>query len=440
MSSKKAYTGYFPRKYQQYLHNNLERFNVLVCHRRFGKTMFALNEMIDQAFRCDKKNPQYAYISPNYAQTKRVAWDPLKQYLGDVPGLDTNEQQLRADVKRPWSKDFIRFLMLGSENPDSIRGIHLDGAIIDEYASCDPTIFTQVVLPALSDRGGWCIFIGTPAGQNHFYDLYEHAGRTDGWFRATFKASDTKIIPEQDLLAAKASMSEEEYEQEFECSFSAPNTGAYYAKYIHKIEHKGQITIDCSYDPDLPVETFWDLGIDDSTAIWFMQQTREGFRFIDYLENSGEGLDWYGQELMKKPYTYREHFLPHDGGNRDYSTGKTRQQSLYEMGLGRVRVVARNENKPEHRIEEVRKVLKECWFHPDKCQRGLDALKNYQRKWDGKNQIWSTRPLHNWASHGADAFGLFAMSRQSWESVERRRSNRNLPQQTTTTGWNPLEI
>ena len=172
---KKVSTGYNPRPLQKIIHFSMKRFNVLVLHRRFGKTVLSINETIDRALRCSLKNPQYAYIAPTYGQAKRIAWEYLKEYTKDIPGAKPNEAELRVDIPRPSSKDKIRFMLLGSENPDTIRGIYLDGVVLDEFAVCDPTIWGQVVRPALADRSGWAIFLGTPKGQNHFFDLYNKA-------------------------------------------------------------------------------------------------------------------------------------------------------------------------------------------------------------------------------------------------------------------------
>ena len=189
-------TGYFPRAQQEILHASLKRFNVIVCHRRFGKTIFSLNEMVDRGLRNTAKDPQYAYIGPNYGQSKRVSWEPLKAILKDIPGINIHEQELRVDVPRgePFN-DRVRFMLLGAETPGSLRGIYLDGCVLDEFAEADPIIWSQVVRPALSDRLGWAIFFGTPKGQNHFADVLNVAKKSaDHWFWCIQKASETGIL------------------------------------------------------------------------------------------------------------------------------------------------------------------------------------------------------------------------------------------------------
>jgi len=405
--------GYRPRALQAVLHAQLKRFNVLVCHRRFGKTVFSIMEMIERALNCDLKNPQYAYIAPTYGQAKRVAWEYLKDFTRNIPQAKANEADLRIDIPRPDRGDHIRFMLLGADNPDSLRGIYLDGGILDEYAQCDPIIWGQVIRPALSDRKGWAIFIGTPKGQNHFYNVYHAAmdlvSEGKDWYHAMYKASETGVVDGEELEEARATMSEEEYEQEFECSFSAALLGAYYGKYIHALEKKGRLTT-FEYDPNVAVSTYWDLGISDSTAIWFVQQVGKEIRFIDYIENAGVGLEWYAREIKNRPYIYDTHNIPHDGAARELGTGKSRQETLLDFGI-RTYVIPRQ--AVADGINACRVILqKDVWFHAEKCKRGIEALRNYQRKYDSKNQMFVDKPLHNWASNGADAFRMVGLELQ----------------------------
>ncbi len=401
-------TGYTPRVLQDVLHRSLKRFNVVVCHRRFGKTVFSLNETVDKALRNELHSPQYAYVAPTYGQAKRVAWDMLKDVTKNIPGVIVNEAELRVDIPRPAKSDRIRIMLLGAENPGNLRGIYLDGVILDEYAEMDPIIWSQVLRPALSDRLGWAIFIGTPKGQNGFYDIYQQSQiqATGDWFHAMYKASETGIIPTSELDAAKQIMSEEEYEQEYECSFSAALVGAYYGKILAESEDLKKITT-VPHDPSLLVDTFWDLGVDDTTVIWFGQKAGREWHFFDYVEMSGEGLDYYVKELMnRKKYNYGTHFLPHDANARELGTGTTRVETLKKLGLRNIEVVERQ--SIEDGINAVRMVLPRCYFDKEKCARGINALKAYERRWDSKNKIYQQKPLHNWASHGADAFRTFA--------------------------------
>lgn len=424
-------TGYTPRVLQEHLHNSLKRFNVIVCHRRFGKTVFSINEMVDKALRNTRKDPQYAYVAPTYGQAERVAWDMLKSYTRNIPGVEYNQQKLMCTIPRPHLGDRIKIFLLGAENPDTIRGMYLDGAILDEYAQMHPRIWGEVIRAALSDRMGWAIFIGTPQGQNHFHDVYKVAceNKSGNWFVALYKASTTGVIPKEELASLRAEMTEEQYEQEMECSFTAALVGAYYGKIINEIEANGQIG-KVPFDPALLVDTFWDLGIGDSTAIWFVQQFRQEIRVIDHLEMAGEGLPYYAKKLKeghRAKYSYRDHHWPHDGGSKDLSTGQERSVTM--RGLG-VRVTVAKRHAPEDGIDAVRRILPKCYFDAERCERGVQALKNYQKKWDEKNKIFLDKPLHDWSSHSADAFRLFAMVNRPGE--DRLAERRNLPRVADT--------
>lgn len=426
LAVKKIETGYTPRVLQEKMHSALKRFNVIVCHRRFGKTVFSVNEMIDQALRCKRKDPQYAYVAPTYGQAERIAWDMLKNFTKDIPGVEYNQAKLMCTIPRPHMNDRIKFFLLGAENPDTIRGMYLDGAILDEFAEMDPRVWGQVIRPALSDRMGWAIFIGTPRGQNHFYDIHQVALKNDSgnWYTVVYKASQTGIIPPEELKGMKAEMSDEEYLQELECSFTAALIGAYYGKIINEIEAEGKIA-KIDHDPALLVDTFWDLGVGDTTAIWFIQQYRTEIRVIDYLEMGGEGLPYYAKKIKeghRSKYNYRDHHWPHDGGSRDLSTGKERSTTMRELG---VRVSVAKRHSIEDRIDATRRMLPKCYFDREKCERGIQALKNYQRKWDPKNKIFLDKPLHDWSSHGSDAFGLAAMVMRPGD--DRLSEKRNLP-------------
>jgi hypothetical protein len=412
--------GYRPRPLQQILHESLKRFNVLVCHRRFGKTVFSIMEMIDKGMACEKKNPQYAYVAPTYGQAKRVAWEYVKDFTRHIPGAKANEAELRVDIPRPEQGDKVRFMLLGAENPDSLRGIYLMGVILDEYAQCDPIIWGQVIRPALSDHKGWAIFIGTPKGTNHFHNIYVSAqnlikdGTSKNWFAECYKASETGVVDAEELLEAKSTMTEEEYDQEYECSFTAALLGAYYGKYLIDIDKKGKI-VDFDFDPSVAVDTYWDLGISDSTAIWFVQRVGREIHIIDYLENAGVGLEWYAKAIQSKPYTYSNHGIPHDGAARELGTGVSRQETLRDLGLT-THIIPRQ--SVADGINATRVMLqKDIWFHKTNCERGIEALRNYQRKYDSKNQMFVDKPLHNWASNGADAIRMMALDLQTVQNT-----------------------
>lgn len=409
---QKISTGYRPRPLQAEIHRRLARFNVLVCHRRFGKTVLCINELIDKALSCSLDRPRYAYVAPLYRQAKQAAWDYLKAYTSPLPGIKINETELRVDLPNG-----ARIQLFGADNPDALRGIYLDGVVLDEYGQMTPRVWTEVLRPALADRQGWAVFIGTPRGRNAFHTVFEHAQSQPRWHAALYKASETGILPADELQAARDDMAEEEYEQEFECSFQAAIAGAYYGKLMSEAMEEGRIGA-APWDPVLPVHTGWDLGIGDSTAIWFVQQVGREIHWIDFYEASGVGLDHYAKMLGEKPYVWGEHLVPHDAAARELGTGKTRVETLATLGL-RVRVVGLN--AVDDGINAVRNLMPRSWFDAQKCSAGLEALKNYRREWDERLDVFRPRPLHDWSSHAADAARTMAMG------LRPDKTARNLP-------------
>ena len=397
---------YKPRDLQAEMHNDLKRFNVLVMHRRFGKTVWAVNHMIKRVLTNPLPRPRVAMIAPTFAQAKRIAWDYVKFYAGVIPKVKFNETELRADFPNGG-----RIMLLSAEHPDALRGIYLDDCFFDEFGMQNPRVWGEIVRPALSDRQGAATFLGTPAGHNHFYDLLQQArssieNGSDDWYCKICKASDTGIVKETELDAAKAQMTAEQYDQEYECSFTAAIIGAYYGNLIAKSEDEGRIT-KVPYDPAYPVHTAWDLGINDSTAIWFAQIFRGGHvHIIDYLESTGVGLNYYANEINKRDYVYGDHLAPHDIEVRELGSGKSRMETAYSLGI-RFKVVPKV--KIADGINAARMLLPKCYFDRDKCEEGLDYLKQYRQEWDERKKIFRDRPRHDFTSHAADAFRYLAV-------------------------------
>ena len=355
-----------------------------------------INHMLKAALTNKLLNPRYAFISPYRLQGKATAWDYIKQFAGKIPGTKFNESELRCDLPNG-----ARITILGAENDQAIRGISLDGCVFDETQSIKPTIFPEVIRPALADRKGWCIFIGTPKGRNSFYQLYQSAIKNPTWYACTYKASETDILDEEELQAARDVMSKDLYEQEFECSFQAAITGSYYGTIIEDLVREKRMVSNL-FDEDIDVETWWDLGMNDQTAIWFVQRYKKEIRLIDYYENTGHGLDHYADVLKKKGFDYSTHIFPHDVKVRELGNyAKTRLEALLDLGI--VGEVA-PKLSIEDGIEAVRKNLINCWFDKDKCATGIEYLKAYQKKWDDKAQVFKSKPQHSYASHCADAF------------------------------------
>jgi hypothetical protein len=386
------------------LHGRKTRWFIGVAHRRAGKTVADINELIIGATRCQLPNPRFAYIAPQLNQAKDIAWTYLKEYTAFIPGVKTNESELWVEL--PGSR---RIRIYGADNPDRLRGIYLDGAVLDEFGDMDPTIWSQVIRPALSDRKGWACFIGTPKGKNTFHRIWTEAEDDPDWTRLMLRASETRLLDAKELADARKMMSDDEYAQEYECSFEAAVRGAYYAKELNAAEDERIGAV--PYDPRLEVHTAWDLGVADSTVVWFIQRHGMETRVIDCLKGEGVGLDWYVKELKARDYNYGNHYLPHDVEVRELGTGKSRKEVLGDLGLSRGLEVVPALPIADG-IQAVRMLLPTCWFDKVKCKEGVEALRMYRRDWDDKRQEFRTHPLHDWTSHYADAFRYFAVGHQ----------------------------
>lgn len=412
MADVELVSPYEVREQFKPLHLRKTRWFIGVAHRRAGKTVANINELIMGAARCELPNPRFAYIAPQLNQAKDIAWTYLKEYTAFIPGCKSNESELWVELPGG-----ARIRIYGADNPDRLRGIYLDGVVLDEFGDMDPTIWTQVIRPALSDRKGWACFIGTPKGKNTFHTLWTDAD--DDWTRLLLKASETGLVDDDELAAARKMMSKDEYEQEFECSFEAAVKGAYYGDLMNDAEKDGRICR-VSYEPGVPVHTAWDLGVADSTVIWFFQSIARETRVIDVLKGEGVGLDWYARKLQEKAYVYGSHYLPHDVEVRELGTGKSRTEVLSALGI-KVTVCP---NIPiEDGIQAVRLRLPLCWFDKDKCKDGIEALRMYRREYDEKRQEFKIRPLHDWTSHYADAFRYLSVGHAEKAAARQQRPN-----------------
>ena len=393
---------YAPRPLQQKLHNDMQqqRWGVVVCHRRFGKTVFAINHILRDAILNQQPSPRYAYMAPTYRQAKNVAWDYLKQFAGKIPGVKFHETELRCDLPTG-----ARISLLGAENPDSLRGIYLDGVVMDEVAQMPENVFPEVLRPALSDRKGWGIFVGTPMGHNAFYEIYEQAAASDDWLDVVYKASETGLLDDEELDAARAMMSADQYAQEFECSWNANVPGAIYGKELEDAQGDGRIG-NVPYDPTQKVDTFWDLGVGDSTAIWFTQSVGRAIHVIDFYENRNEGLPHYCQVLQGKRYLYGNHNAPHDIEVRELGTGKSRREIAWDLGLN-FKVVPKL--PIEDGIHAAQMLIPRLWFDREKCKDGLEALRQYHRAYNERTRSFRSNPVHDWSSHASDAFRYLAV-------------------------------
>ena len=417
MAAASIVIPYSPRRLFLPYHERTQRFGKVVAHRRFGKTVGTLNDTIRKAAENERKDPppRYAYIAPTFGQAKDIAWGYLKHYTSTVPDARRSDGELWIEL--PHNNARIR--LYGGDAYDRLRGIYLDGVDIDEPAQLDPRAWPEVIRPTLSDFKGWGTFIGTPKGRNWFY----HLGRLeDGtidpdWMHLVLKASETGILDPEELASARKMLTEEQYAQEYECSFEAAIVGAYYGRELAQAEKDGRIR-SVPHERAADVFACWDLGISDSMSIWIGQIVGREWHWINYYENSGFALDHYVDWIKALPYKVHLHYLPHDGAARELQSGKSRVQFLEERGFV---MGGSDENKcvPRHEpmdgIDAARIRFNRMYFDAKNCARGIDCLRMYRAEYDDKNQVLRQRPLHDWASHGADAFRCGVMGAQ--ESV-----------------------
>lgn len=387
---------YRPRDWQLGIHDVESRFKVLVVPRGHGKSVLCVNEIIRAALTTPKPNLRFAYIAVSYKAAKRIVWDYFKHFLAPIPNVVFNESDLTIRLPNK-----AEILLLGADNADSLRGIHLNGVVLDEVALMPANLWHKVVRPMLSDKQGWATFIGTPDGQNLFYDLYEHAKVTPGWYSFKKSCWELNVIPKHELEAIKLSMTPEAFAQELECSFTAAARGTYYASLLEQALEENRIT-HVKHNTREKVYTSWDIGFNDSTAIWFFQVFGGKRYYIDYYENSREPLYHYVNVLNAKPYEYAEHILPHDVENHEFTSGQRRIDTLSSHGLT-VRVAPKI--AIADRIHATQMELAHCFFDREGCAQGLNALKEYKSEFDDRKGVFKQQPLHDWSSHAADAFG-----------------------------------
>lgn len=353
---------------------------------------------------CKTQSPNFAYIAPYRAQAKSVAWAYLKRFSEPV-SKSINESELIVELINGAT---IR--LFGADNSDALRGLGFDGVFLDEYADFRPSVYGSVVRPALADRGGWCVFAGTPKGKNQLWEIYDRAKENpEDWFHLTLKASESGILPPEELQALRNQTTEDQYLQEMECSFDAAIVGAFYGVEMRELEDAGRITT-VDYDPSLQMYTAWDLGYKDDTAVWFYQTIRNEIHVVDFYCVSGAGIEDIAKVIAAKPYHYAKHFLPHDARAKTLAAaGKSIVEQLGSfLGMENLAIVP--DLSVQDGIQAVRMVLPRCYFDAKRCKEGIEALKQYEREYDEDKKAFRAAPKHNFASHPADGFRMLALA------------------------------
>ena len=396
---------YRPRSVFKDFHQRKQRWAVVVAHRRCGKTVACINDLIVKALTEGKADGRYAYLAPYYAQAKSIAFDYLMRFSEPV--------RVNHNVSELWVEliNGARIRLFGADNADSLRGLYLDGVVLDEFADMKPSLWGAVLRPLLSDRRGWATFIGTPKGHNQFWDIYNNATKDDSWYVKTLRASQTGLIPQEELDDARKMQTQDQYLAEWECDFESAIIGAFYGKEMRQLTDQGRI-LDIEYDPMFPVHTAWDLGYSDDTAIWWFQVVHGEIRLLDYHSSNGQPVAFYAGIIQSREkergYNYGIHYLPHDARAKTLASNKSIIEQLSDkIALKSLRIVP--SLSLQDGIQATRLALTRAWFDY-KCEDGIECLRQYQREYDEDKKVFRDKPRHDWTSHGADAFRMMAIA------------------------------
>lgn len=420
-----------PRDYQlpllQAIDSGYKRL-IYVWHRRAGKDKVAINIIAKKML---ERVGAYFYIFPTYMQGKKIIWNGMDKegfrFMDHIP----QDIRKRTDNTEMFVElvNGSTFQIIGSDNIDSIVGSNPTGVVFSEYSLQDPRAW-DFIRPILAENEGFAIFNFTPRGKNHAYDLLEYAKTDPSWFLSVLTAENTGAIKPEVLEQERKEILQKNgddaiYQQEYFCSFNAGLHGNYYSKLLDRARQDGRIK-KIPYDLSLPVDTWWDLGVGDSTSIWFTQMFRDEIRVIDFMESEGEGIAYYIQELQSKGYVYGSHYWPHDGDARELTTGVSRRETAEKLGLRPINIVERL--GIDDGIQATRNLLSKCFFDEEKCAQGLKALNNYHKEYDEKRKTFKNHPDHDWSSHASDAFRSLGVGYGQYKNFNygSSRSKKNL--------------
>ena len=396
---------YKPRDVFIPFHEREERWAVIVAHRRCGKTVACINDLIYKAIMEGKEDGRYAYIAPYYSQAKTIAWDYLLRFSQPVLAK-ANQSELWVELVNG-----ARIRLFGADTGENLRGLYLDSVVLDEYADMKPSIWGSVVRPLLADRKGSATFIGTPKGHNQFWDVYINATKDESWYVKTLRASQTMLLPGSELADAAKMMSQDQYLQEFECDFESAIVGAFYGKEMRLLTDQNRIT-HVEHDPMFKVFTAWDLGYSDDTAIWWFQVVHGEIRLLDYHSSNGQPVAFYAGIIesreVERGYEYGKHYLPHDAKAKTLASNRSIIEQLSDkLEVSKLKIVP--SLSLQDGIQASRLALTRAWFD-HKCEDGIECLRQYQREYDEDKKVFRDRPRHDWTSHGADAFRMLAIA------------------------------
>jgi len=451
----RAMTGFEPHLLQAMVLPTLRRFNVGVYHRRFGKTVMMVNKLIEHALHCPFTNGRYAYLAPTYSQAEDVAWMYLDQYTEGIPGRKVELAKLAITIPT-YQGGEARIRLYGVDSPKQrLRGLYLDGVVLDEYPWMPLSVWTDQVRPMLSDkqrsgadalgrRNQWADFIFTPFGRNHAYTMYKNAkiwqeGGTvavddgdgneiaigqDDWTATLMPVSETQLIDAEELRAVRATAGRSKYEREYECSFDADIEGAIFGKEMRWLHRKGRLK---SYPviPGIPVNTAWDLGWDDHTSIVFFQVVNpEDIRIVDHYSKGFASLSHYADVMVEKNYMYGYNIFPHDVEVTELGTGKSRRAILQSLGVRVSTIPGKASLSKQDMIHAAQALLPYCRFNSENCEALVDNLSLYRRNFNETTQTYGLEPAKGPQNHDADALQMLALGlRVSGSDLEQAQSS-----------------
>ena len=425
MTIIKLPNNWIPRDYQMPLWSYLEgggKRAVEVAHRRFGKDDVALHFTATQ---CMQRVGNYWHMLPQYSWARKVVWTAVNPDTGKKRIDETFPKEIRTKTRE--TDMLIEFCsgsvwqLVGSDNYNQVVGAPPIGIVFSEWALANPIAWPYLE-PILEQNRGWALFIYTSRGNNHGRTFYENALKWQNWYAEKVTARDTTVFDEAQLERIREGLTanyggelgQALFDQEYLCSFEGAVFGAYFNQQIREAREQGRIT-KVPHQPGIEVDTFWDLGVDDSMSIWFMQPIGKAYHFIDYYEATGYGLEHYAKVLRARPYVYGNHWMPHDASHREMTSGeiaKSRKEVAENLGIRPIEIIQRARNMDiimQVHIPAMRNVLSQCWFDEQKCSTGISALENYRAKYDEEKKKLSNRPTEDWSSHGADSFRTFAV-------------------------------
>jgi phage terminase large subunit len=436
------------------------RIFVKVWHRRGGKDMTDWNAAIE---RVAEQPMTCKYGFPTGDMARANLWESYTndgmRFTEFVP-MELRVRRNKGDDGLNDSLKRIEFItgggvrVISTHNPDRLRGSNDKLFVLSEFQAMDPMCI-DILMPILEANGGKLLINMTANGDSAAKILLNAWKEDPTVYVSELSADQTSVFKPEQLIRirketivrfeARGQSLEEAnafVDQEYFCSWDSPVIGSYFGAGMRLADTQGRITR-VPHEANLPVYTYWDLGIDDSMSIWFVQLLNREIRIIDYFENSGEGLPFYARVLSgqhegferMKQYTYAQHYAPHDIEVRELTTGVSRRDTAKQLGIN-FKTVPRPQRKQDG-IDAIRTMLSRCYFDGENCKRGISALKGYKKEWNEKLMVYSDRPVHDWTSHGTDAFQTLALSNPvpdmgtSGGRITRTNNARGFRQQTT---------